>query len=35
MLLGGFILYVVTPLKFAHFDNLATSHSFTGIQNLD
>jgi hypothetical protein len=35
MLLGGFILNVVTQLDFAHSDHLTASHSFGGIQNLN
>jgi hypothetical protein len=35
MLLGCFILGVVTPLDFTHLDDLTASHSFCGIQNLD
>jgi hypothetical protein len=35
MLLGGFILGVVIPLDLAHLDNLATSDTFRGIQNLN
>jgi hypothetical protein len=35
MLPGCFILSVVTPLNFAHLDDLTVSHSLCGIQNLD
>jgi hypothetical protein len=32
---GSFILRVVTPLNFAHLNNLITSHSLCHIQNLN
>jgi hypothetical protein len=32
---GCFVLGVVTPLDFAHLDDLTASHSLCGIQNLD
>jgi hypothetical protein len=33
MLPGSFIFGVVTPLHFAHLDDLTASHSLCGIQN--
>jgi hypothetical protein len=35
MLPGSFIFSVVTPLYFAHLDDLTVSHSLCGIQNSD
>jgi hypothetical protein len=35
MLPSCFILSMVTPLDFAHLDDLIVSHSLCGIQNLD
>jgi hypothetical protein len=35
MLPGSFVFIVVTPLHFAHFDDLTVSHSLYGIQNFD
>jgi hypothetical protein len=35
MLPGSFIFGVVTPLHFAHVDDLTASHSFFSIQNSD
>jgi hypothetical protein len=31
MLLGSFVFHVVTPLHFAHLDDLTVSHSLCGI----
>jgi hypothetical protein len=35
MLLGSFILDIVSPLNFAHFNDLTVSHALCRIQNLN
>jgi hypothetical protein len=35
MLRGSFVFGVVTPLYFAHLDDLTMSHSLCAIQNSD
>jgi hypothetical protein len=35
VLLGSFILHMVTPLNFTHLNDLTTSHALYRIQNLN